>query len=354
MQASEEKDDSPLLDADISRLIKLSREVGYKKQDDIPQRNLVDFKPLSIDKIVAEEGSKPPKTDASNKVEDGEKTPASNLEAKDNDTQDQKAESQTEIGLNDDKIEEKQKQAIAERVEENLSDKIIEPLEEENQNLADKEVLKQNVITSSSSDEAIEAARKEGIEIGKKMAFSEMETDQKKSVEALNMLIKNIKNKETIDKSELMNSIINVIITLASERAGLEIDKTPEILKKRILAFVDEIEQASKKVVVNLNPKDAELIKKISKDLYFKENIELKENSELFRGDFILQMGTIEMGNLISKQLFISEPEIEDAANSLLEQDDGRPKEETKDSNELAEPSPDKAEDQTRAEENGK
>ena len=35
MQASEEKDDSPLLDADISRLIKLSREVGYKKQDDI-------------------------------------------------------------------------------------------------------------------------------------------------------------------------------------------------------------------------------------------------------------------------------------------------------------------------------
>ena len=63
MQASEEKDDSPLLDADISRLIKLSREVGYKKQDDIPQRNLVDFKPLSIDKIVAEIGPKPSKSD---------------------------------------------------------------------------------------------------------------------------------------------------------------------------------------------------------------------------------------------------------------------------------------------------
>ena len=186
MQASEEKDDSPLLDADISRLIKLSREVGYKKQDDIPQRNLVDFKPLSIDKIVAEVGSKSPKPEASNKVEDGEKTPDSNLEAKDNNTQDQKEENQTEIGLNDDKIEENQKQDIAERVEENPGGKIIEPPEEDIQNLADKEVLKQNVITSSSNDEAIEAARKEGIEIGKKMAFSEMETDQKKSVEALN------------------------------------------------------------------------------------------------------------------------------------------------------------------------
>ena len=92
MQASEEKDDSPLLDADISRLIKLSREVGYKKQDEIPRRNLVDFKPLSIDKIVAEVGSKPPKPDASNKVEDGEKTLSPNLKEQDNNTQDQKEE----------------------------------------------------------------------------------------------------------------------------------------------------------------------------------------------------------------------------------------------------------------------
>ena len=353
MQASEEKDDSPLLDADISRLIKLSREVGYKKQDDIPQRNLVDFKPLSIDKIVAEVESKPSKPDASNKVEDGEKTPASNFEEKDNNTQDQKEDNQTDIGL-DDKIEEKQKQVIAERVEENPSDKIIEPPEEEVPNFDEKEALKQNVITPSNNDEAIEAARKEGIEIGKKMAFSEIETDQTKSVETLKLLIKNIKNKETIDKSELMSSITNVIITLASERAGLEIDKTPEILKKKILAFVDEIEHASKKVVVNLNPNDAELIKEISKEPFFTENIELKENSELFRGDFILQMGTIEMGNLISKQLFISEPEIEDATNSHFEQDDGRSKEDTKDLNELADASLGKAEDQTRIEENGK
>ena len=158
MQASEEKDDSPLLDADISRLIKLSREVGYKKQDDIPQRNLVDFKPLSIDKIVAEVESKPPKPDASNKVEDGEKIPSSSLEAKDNNTQDQREENQTEIGLNDDKIEEKQKPDFAERVEENPNDKIIEPPEEEIQNLADKEVLKQDAITPSNNDEAIEAA----------------------------------------------------------------------------------------------------------------------------------------------------------------------------------------------------
>ena len=116
----------------------------------------------------------------------------------------------------------------------------------------------------------------------------------------------------------------------------------------------DEIEHASKKVIVNLNPKDAELIRKISKEPYFVENIELKENSELLRGDFILQMGTIEMGNLISKQLFISEPEIDDAVNPSIERDDDGQKEETKNMNELADTSLDQAEDQTRAEENGK
>ena len=354
MQASEEKDDSPLLDADISRLIKLSREVGYKKQDDIPQRNLVDFKPLSIDKIVAEVESKPPKPDASNKVEDGEKTPASNLDAKDNKTQDQKEENQTEIGLNDDKIVENQKQDIAEKAEENPGSQIIETPEEEIQNLANKEVLKQNVITSSSNDEAIEAARKEGIEIGKKMAFSEMETDQKKSVDALNMLIKNIKSKETIDKSELMNSITNVIITLASERAGLEIDKTPQVLKDKIVAFVDEIEHATKKIILNLHPKDAELIKQITKEAQLDQNIELKENSELFRGDYILQMGSIEMGNLISKQLHVSEPYREEIDDVTPTGNGVNAEEETKNFKELEDTPEDKVKTKKTAEKNGK
>ena len=51
-----------------------------------------------IDKIVAEVGSKQSvKPDASNKVEDKEKTLPPNLEEKDNNTQDQKEETQTDL-----------------------------------------------------------------------------------------------------------------------------------------------------------------------------------------------------------------------------------------------------------------
>ena len=52
MQPLEEKDSSPLEDTEITRLIKVSRELGYKKQDKIPERNLVDFKPTSITQIA--------------------------------------------------------------------------------------------------------------------------------------------------------------------------------------------------------------------------------------------------------------------------------------------------------------
>ena len=76
-------------------------------------------------------------------------------------------------------------------------------------------------MSQSSSNDQIEAKKKEGIEIGKKMALSEIEKDHRKSIDAINLLINNIKSKETIDKSDLLNSINKVIISLASERIWL-------------------------------------------------------------------------------------------------------------------------------------
>ena len=48
MEPLEEKDSSPLKDSEITRLIKVSKELGYKKQDKIPERDLIHFKPTSI------------------------------------------------------------------------------------------------------------------------------------------------------------------------------------------------------------------------------------------------------------------------------------------------------------------
>ena len=58
MQPLEEKDSSPLEDTEITRLIKISRELGYKKQDKIPERNLDHFKPTSITQIASSSDQK--------------------------------------------------------------------------------------------------------------------------------------------------------------------------------------------------------------------------------------------------------------------------------------------------------
>ena len=58
MHTLEEKDSSPLEDAEITRLINVSKELGYKKQDKIPERNLVDFKPTSIMQIATSSNQK--------------------------------------------------------------------------------------------------------------------------------------------------------------------------------------------------------------------------------------------------------------------------------------------------------
>ena len=373
MHPLEEKDDSPLLDADITRLIKLSREVGYKKQDNIPERNLVDFKPVSINKIAAEASPQSQKVTTPNQMNEEERAQIQEAEAKTNDinkesdlkkeAQIQEAEAKNnditeekndlneESDLNKDKIEDKQDhEQTRKTIEENLINKPIDPLEKGDNDKA----LQQNLMPDTNHKDPIETAKKEGIEIGKSMAISEMEEDHRKNVDAINLLINNIKAKETIDKSDLMNSITDVVTSLASERAGLEIDKTPQVLKDKIVAFVDEIEHATKKVILNLHPKDAELIKQITKGAQLDQNIELKENSELFRGDYILQMGSIEMGNLISKQLHVSEPYREEIVEATLTDNGFNPEEGTKNFKELEDTPEDKVKTKKTAEKNGK
>ena len=71
--------------------------------------------------------------------------------------------------------------------------------------------------------------------------------------------------------------------------------------------FCCQCSKASRKLVLKLNPKDANLIEKNLIGSFHEEELEIKEASELFRGDFILQLGSVEIGDLISEQISISE-----------------------------------------------
>ena len=64
MEELADKDNSPLKDSEIARLIDVSNSAGYKKQEAIPERNLIDFKPKSLLEIALKEDNKEKKIDA--------------------------------------------------------------------------------------------------------------------------------------------------------------------------------------------------------------------------------------------------------------------------------------------------
>ena len=331
MQPLEEKDSSPLEDTEITRLIKVSREVGYKKQDKIPERNLVDFKPTSISQIATSfdkkkqnineaEPLQSSETIENNELENVKKTldngPSdsgdnpnySDVESSLQENQQEKEKSDPSenssknLDLSDDPTKEDKKDSEA--VNLNKEPEAISPDAAPNEPTISEEIPN---VPQKNTNTNVEEAKQEGIEIGKKIASKELENEQQKTLETFRDIIDNIRKRETIDKTEMMQSVLGVVTRLASERAGSAIDENPEPFKNKIIAFVEKIEKASRKLVLKLNPKDAHLIEKNLIGSFHEEELEIKEASELFRGDFILQLGSVEIGDLISEQISINE-----------------------------------------------
>jgi flagellar biosynthesis/type III secretory pathway protein FliH len=337
MQPLEEKDSSPLEDTEITRLIKVSREVGYKKQEKIPERNLVDFKPTSISQIATSFDKKKQNTYEAEPLQSSETLENNELEnvkkALDNspsdsgdnpnyadveaslqENQKEKEEGDTSenssknLDLSDDPAKEDKKDSEA--VNLNKEPEAISPDAAPNEPTISEETPN---VPQKNTNTNVEEAKQEGIEIGKKIASKELENEQQKTLETFRDIIDNIRKRETIDKTEMMQSVLGVVTRLASERAGSAIDENPEPFKNKIIAFVEKIEKASRKLVLKLHPKDAHLIEKNLIGSFHEEELEIKEASELFRGDFILQLGSVEIGDLISEQISINEENDEKA-----------------------------------------
>ena len=326
MELLEEKDSSPLKDSEITRLIKVSKETGYKKQDKIPERNLVQFKPTSISQLATPSDEK---QEATEKAEVTHSEDVVKDQPINETTKDLSDDSLTNLGSNDAIVAEEigteqtttatiDAETNAFQPDKELDKAKLEETEQSSPSQLQNDDPKKSVsdpplsesqssIEEKASITPIEQARKEGIEIGKEIAIRDLETNQQSLQQTFRLLIDNIKKKETVDKTDLTQSILKVITELASERVGVTLQENSESFKNKIISFVDKIEQSSKKLILNLNPKDAELIEDSLIGAFNDKSVEIVVNSELFRGDFILKMGTVEIGDLISEQITIDQ-----------------------------------------------
>ena len=336
MQPLEEKDSSPLEDTEITRLINVSRELGYKKQVKIPERNLVDFKPISITQIATswDNKIKEPIDDSESKdlaetakneiVIENTEVSGNNMSANEPNTESVDTEPSSQETLEQKEISEPLADTSTTRSEtlenNSQSKKIVTEETIENQgpeigpiegSPAEQAAVEETPLSAQDDTDSIEKAKQTGIKIGKQAAITDLENKQKEALQSFHQIIDNIKKKEAVDKTALTESILKAVTRLASERAGTIIDAHPETFKNKIISFADKIEQLSTNLILNLNPVDADLLKKtLSKSLSDKK-IEIKKNSELFRGDFIFQMGAVEIGDLLSEQISTAEKENE-------------------------------------------
>jgi len=83
-------------------------------------------------------------------------------------------------------------------------------------------------------------------------------------------------------------NIENKIIEIASELAGYQIDKMPEKYEKKIKTFLKSINRFEEKMSIETNDKDYEALLKIENFKSMNETIKFKPNSEISRGDIIL------------------------------------------------------------------
>ena len=336
MQPLEEKDSSPLEDTEITRLINVSRELGYKKQVKIPERNLVDFKPIPITQIATSwdnkikepiDGSESKdlaETAKNEIVIENTEVSGNNMSANEPNTESVDTEPRSQETLEQKEISEPLDDTSTTRSEtlenKSQSKKIVSEETIENQGSeigpiegspAEQAAVEETPLSAQDDNDSVEKAKQTGIKIGEQAAITDLENKQEEALQGFHQIIDNIKKKEAVDKTALTESILKAVTRLASERAGTIIDAHPETFKNKIISFADKIEQLSTNLILNLNPVDADLLKKtLSKSLSDKK-VEIKKNSELFRGDFIFQMGAIEIGDLLSEQISTAEKENE-------------------------------------------
>ena len=91
-----------------------------------------------------------------------------------------------------------------------------------------------------------------------------------------------------LTEKAIHENIENKIIEIASELAGYQIDKMPDKYEKKIKTFLKSINRFEEKMSIETNDKDYEALLKIENFKSMNDTINFKPNSDISRGDIIL------------------------------------------------------------------
>ena len=301
-----EQDLTPLAPQEIERLLKQTRDAGFHADENAPRKQRGDFKKSNLIEIARAVSD-----------EKGQKTSSD-------------AEVSTEV--KDEKNETSVKLQTSE-YDEDLSNTLDVPsLEVEEVEMTHEEALDKAFEDGKSRgyEEGLSAGRAEGKELGKEEGRTEgivegkieggneAEARLSAQVSALEKLITNTINSETLDAGYLRNLLGQKIAEIASERAGSEIAIAPEGFSEKIEKLLDTVSHATETPFIFLNGTDYQSVAHllIARDSLKKASIQI--DSTLRPGDLRIQIGHIGLEDRLAERLGLPSIETEPKAEEKL------------------------------------
>ena len=301
-----EQDLTPLAPKEIERLLKQTRDAGFHPDENAPRKQRGDFKKsnlIEIARAVSDEKAQKTSSDAEVSTE----------------VKDEKNETSVKLQTSE--------------YGEDLSNTLDVPsLEVEEVEMTHEEALDKAFEDGKSRgyEEGLSAGRAEGKELGKEegrregMAEgkieggNEAEARLSAQVSALEKLITNTINSETLDAGYLRNLLGQKIAELASERAGSEIAIAPEGFSEKIEKLLDTVSHATETPFIFLNGTDYQSVAHllIARDSLKKASIQI--DSTLRPGDLRIQIGHIGLEDRLAERLGLPSIETEPKAEEKL------------------------------------
>ena len=301
-----EQDLTPLAPQEIERLLKQTRDAGFHPDENAPRKQRGDFKKsnlIEIARAVSDEKAQNTSSDAEVSTE----------------VKDEKNETSVKLQTSE--------------YDEDLSNTLDVPsLEVEEVEMTHEEALDKAFEDGKSRgyEEGLEAGRAEGKELGKEEGRTEgivegkieggneAEARLSAQVSALEKLITNTINSETLDAGYLRNLLGQKIAEIASERAGSEIAIAPEGFSEKIEKLLDTVSHATETPFIFLNGTDYQSVAHllIARDSLKKASIQI--DSTLRPGDLRIQIGHIGLEDRLAERLGLPSIETEPKAEEKL------------------------------------
>jgi len=303
-------------DAEIQRLVVLSRDAGYQRSDRVPVKTVEAFEPRSLVSIAMDaqrrREAEMRTAAAAGAVIDPDSADADSAQAEisagDHPQDEQtnaaaQADSMMPAGENGDAVAaDDAANAQTETGSETGSDAEADADGEESSSQGTSQIDFEAGHAAGFEEgrqSGLEEGHATGLEEGRAAGRAEASAQLERAIQAFETAAGKLDGLTGIDSTALGDSIRNAILTLASERAGRAIAEQPDAFADRVESLLAAIRASSGQPVIRLNPGDLGSIQPLVETREKLRHCSFVAAPDLAPGDLTVTVGTIGIDDII-------------------------------------------------------